>query len=305
MRQILAATLLTLIVLAAAACGGGDKEGGVAVINTLPPVSSTAPTIAAGLTTLADGLQIATIVPGTGESPRDGDLVTVNYSGWLKDGALFDSSLKEGGQPFQFVLGQGKVIAGWDEGIKLTKVGGLYRLVVPPDLGYGAQDKGSIPPNSTLVFDISVVSSEPFTVTPTPSPAPTVDSVPPPLDVQPTTLPDGIQFFTIEHGEGDPIGPNKHVFVNFQGWVLGGGQFIDTSAAGSQLFDFVTGQKQIIPGFDEGVQLMRAQGKYRLIIPPNLAFGSSGAGSIPPNSTVIFDVSVAVVQPLDTPSPTP
>jgi FKBP-type peptidyl-prolyl cis-trans isomerase len=97
--------------------------------------------------------------------------VNVNYTGWLQGGGLFDSSLNEGRQPFSFMLGQGRVIKAWDEAVALMKVGGLYRIIAPPDLAYGEQGQGAdIPPNSTLIFDISVLGLG----SPTPTgPAPT------------------------------------------------------------------------------------------------------------------------------------
>jgi peptidylprolyl isomerase len=296
------AVLTAALALSAACGGGGDGE---VVVHTLPPVSSTAPSIDAELKTLSDGLQFATIAEGGGATPRVGDQVTVNYSGWLKDGELFDSSLKEGRTPFQFILGQGGVIKGWDEGVKLMKVGGLYRLVIPPELAYGDQANGSIPANSTLVFDISVVSAGTPSITPSPTPVPTVDSTPPPIDAQPTTLPDGVQFLTITEGQGNQVQPHDHVSVEFQGWVLGGGQFADSTTPGSPALDFIVGEQQVIPGFDEGVQLMRVGGQYRLIIPPELAFGSAGTGPVPANSTVIFDVTVVSSEPAATAAPTP
>ncbi len=103
-------------------------------------------------------------VIGTGTVARNGDVVEVNYTGWLYDqtradhkGTKFDSSVDRG-QPFQFGLGAGQVIAGWDQGVAGMKVGGQRRLVIPPALGYGSRGAGGvIPPNATLVFDVELV----------------------------------------------------------------------------------------------------------------------------------------------------
>ena len=95
---------------------------------------------------------------GNGPLPKAGQNVTVNYTGKLLDGTVFDSSLKPGRQPFSFPLGQGQVIKGWDEGIALFPVGSKGRLFIPSDLAYGPQGNGGIPPNSPLVFDIEVIS---------------------------------------------------------------------------------------------------------------------------------------------------
>jgi FKBP-type peptidyl-prolyl cis-trans isomerase FkpA len=93
----------------------------------------------------------------TGAAAKAGDLVTVDYTGWLTDGTKFDSSI-DAGKPFQFTVGQGEVIVGWDQGVAGMKVGGVRMLTVPPDLGYGAEGAGGvIPANATLVFEVRLL----------------------------------------------------------------------------------------------------------------------------------------------------
>jgi len=96
---------------------------------------------------------------GTGAEAVAGKKVTVNYSGTLTNGTKFDSSYDRN-QPFSFTLGAGEVIKGWDEGVAGMKVGGKRKLVIPPSLGYGAQANGSIPANSTLVFEVELLGVE-------------------------------------------------------------------------------------------------------------------------------------------------
>ena len=103
-------------------------------------------------------LIIAELVPGTGAVAKAGQRVSVHYTGWLTDGKKFDSSLDRK-QPFQFVLGRGQVIAGWDKGVEGMAVGGKRKLTVPPEMGYGAKGfPGAIPPNATLVFDVELLA---------------------------------------------------------------------------------------------------------------------------------------------------
>jgi peptidylprolyl isomerase len=110
------------------------------------------------LTTTASGLQIIDQVVGTGAQPQAGQTVVVQYTGYLDNGTVFDSSYSRN-QPFEFVLGAGQVIRGWDEGIASMKVGGKRRLIIPPQLAYGAQGAGGgvIPPNARLTFDVELV----------------------------------------------------------------------------------------------------------------------------------------------------
>lgn len=104
------------------------------------------------------GLKYEDTVEGEGVVAEAGQNVSVHYTGWLTDGSKFDSS-KDRNQPFQFPLGGGRVIRGWDEGVQGMKVGGTRKLTIPPQLGYGANGAGGvIPPNATLVFEVELLS---------------------------------------------------------------------------------------------------------------------------------------------------
>jgi len=111
----------------------------------------------AGEVTTPSGLKYIDQVVGTGNSPARGDRVKVHYTGTLKDGTKFDSSVDRN-QPFDFVIGVGQVIKGWDEGLSTMKIGGKRRLIIPPNLGYGAGGTPRIPPNSTLFFDVELLA---------------------------------------------------------------------------------------------------------------------------------------------------
>ena len=111
--------------------------------------------------TTSSGLQIIDTKVGTGASPRSGQTAVVHYTGWLytngAKGQKFDSSVDRG-QPFEFPVGQGRVIKGWDEGVASMKIGGKRTLIVPAALGYGARGAGGvIPPNATLMFDVELL----------------------------------------------------------------------------------------------------------------------------------------------------
>nr|WP_218580992.1 MULTISPECIES: FKBP-type peptidyl-prolyl cis-trans isomerase [Pseudomonas] len=101
-------------------------------------------------------LQIIDLVEGDGKAAVKGALITTQYTGWLADGSEFDSSWSRG-KPFQCVIGTGRVIKGWDQGLMGMRVGGKRKLLVPAHLGYGERSVGSIPPNSDLTFEIELV----------------------------------------------------------------------------------------------------------------------------------------------------
>jgi len=104
--------------------------------------------------TTDSGLQYEEITIGEGATATAGNRVSVHYTGWLTDGKKFDSS-KDRNDPFDFNLGAGQVIKGWDEGVQGMKIGGVRKLTIPPELGYGARGAGGvIPPNATLVFEV-------------------------------------------------------------------------------------------------------------------------------------------------------
>jgi FKBP-type peptidyl-prolyl cis-trans isomerase FkpA len=108
--------------------------------------------------TTASGLQYEDLTEGTGTAAKAGDSVDVHYTGWLKDGTKFDSSLDRR-SPFSFKLGAGRVIKGWDEGVAGMKVGGKRKLQIPPALGYGAAGAGGvIPPNAELIFEVELLA---------------------------------------------------------------------------------------------------------------------------------------------------
>ncbi|MBO3461917.1 FKBP-type peptidyl-prolyl cis-trans isomerase [Aetokthonos hydrillicola Thurmond2011] len=162
--------LLCVVVLVVAQISGGKQESAVAnVFTETRPESITVTennTLIASkkmsnenVVTTPSGLKYVDIKEGTGETPQSGQTVEVHYTGTLENGKKFDSS-RDRGTPFQFTLGAGQVIKGWDEGLSTMKVGGQRKLIIPPELGYGARGAGGvIPPNATLIFDVELLKA--------------------------------------------------------------------------------------------------------------------------------------------------
>jgi len=229
----------------------------------------------------ASGLQYTINSMGNGPMAHIGDNVKVHYTGKLTNDTVFDSSVKRG-TPFEFPLGRGRVIKGWDEGISYLHVGDKATFVIPPALGYGDQAAGPIPANSTLIFDVELIEA--------------TDG--------------GIKFFDIKkkdtlktasglkyliaqsNPKGEkPVNEGK-VSVNYV-MYLPGGNIIDATADRGKPFSFLLGKKMTQPGLEEGISLMRKGEKFRLIVPGSLAFGEKGyPGVIPPNATIIYDIEL-------------
>lgn len=178
-RHSLVATLALAVTLAA--CTAKDQTSDATTIPaedmTATAAAGTTPDAAAAATPEPTGAQMDTFAmpaslekspsglqysidrAGTGAQPRSGQTVSVHYTGWLTDGTKFDSS-RDRGTAFEFPLGQGRVIRGWDEGVAAMKMGEVRTLVIPPDLGYGARGAGGvIPPNATLVFKVELLGA--------------------------------------------------------------------------------------------------------------------------------------------------
>jgi FKBP-type peptidyl-prolyl cis-trans isomerase len=210
-------------------------------------------------------LEIKDVKIGSGPAAQPGDFLTMDYTGTLTNGEVFDSSKKPGRAPFKFVLAAGMVIKGWDQGIVGMKVGGTRTLVIPPDLAYGDEAKGPIPAKSTLKFVVELKKIERST------------------------------YVTTKKGTGPGVKFGDAISVHYTGKLKDGKKF-DSSYDRKQPFDVTVGQTRLIPGFTQGLIGMKVGEKRTVTIPPELGYGPRGAGGvIPPNATLIFDLELVKI----------
>lgn len=234
--------------------------------------------------TTSSGLKYKIVKKGDGKQAQAGNIVVVHYIGKLENGSVFDNSYDRG-QPIRFKLGVGRVIKGWDEGIALLHKGDKAKFIIPPELGYGNRKVGSIPPNSTLYFDVELL-----------------DIVPAPkaFDVEgkdTIKTKSGLKYIMVKSNpNGKQAQAGNMVLVHYTGY-LSNGKIFDSSVERGKPFSFPLGQGRVIKGWDEGIAYLKEGEKARFIIPSNLAYGEKGAPPlIPPNSTLIFDVEIIKVQ---------
>ena len=150
-KKIIIIALILLVIVVSFILFFGKKVSGPTITPTETPEQQN------NLTKMdKDGVVIEILRPGDGAEAKNGDQVTVNYIGTLENGQKFDASADHG-EPYSFNLGAGKVIQGWDIGVAGMKVGEKRKLTIPPELGYGANDLGVIPPNSTLIFEVDLL----------------------------------------------------------------------------------------------------------------------------------------------------
>lgn len=240
---------------------------------------------AADFETTETGLQYYDIVVGDGVTPETGDSVEMEYAIWLQEGNTYVASSEDrGGVSFSFPVGGGQVFPGWEEGVLTMAEGGTRQLIIPPDLGLGEQGvSGLVPPNATLIMEMTLVS---------------VTKAPEQTEVDPAdyeTTESGLQYYDIVVGDGATPEIGQTVRVHYSGWLEDGTLF-DSSVQRGEPFTFPLGMGAVIPGWDEGVATMQVGGKRQLRIPSELGYGDAGGGPIPPGATLIFDVELLGVE---------
>lgn len=252
--------------------------------------------------TLESGLQYMDDSLGTGREAKEGDLVSIHFSGWMvpadSAGDLFSDWSKDQAknmlslgnsrmrnQPIKFVLNSGSFIKGTDEGIVGMKTGGVRTMIIPSKLAYGETGIGMIPPNTDLKVVVELLEVKDKKVAEM-------------WDVDTTlfkTTPSGLQYAIISEGEGPAVEAGRVITVHYSGYLQDGTLF-DSSVERDEPIQFVVGQGQVIPGWDEGMLLLKKGDKARFIIPPQLGYGEMDLEKIPPNSTLIFDTEVIDIQ---------
>ncbi|NNE68922.1 MAG: FKBP-type peptidyl-prolyl cis-trans isomerase [Rhodothermales bacterium] len=213
-------------------------------------------------------LEVTDIAPGDGTLVQLGQTLKVQYTGSLEDGTVFDSTDERGGS-WYFTMVEGQVIEGWLDGMVGMEVGGTRRLVIPPHLAFGRQGRclsdGScpVPPNATVIYEI------------------TVDA-----------LVDDVIIDEVVEGVGVSAEAGTLVAVSYTGTFVDG-QIFDSTEFSGQPFVFRLGVGQVILGWDRGLIGMKEGAVRNLVVPPHLAYGSTGvSGSIPPYTTLLFRVEM-------------
>lgn len=206
-------------------------------------------------------LEIKDSVTGKGEASRAGDILTVDYTGTLTNGNQFDSSV--GKKPFQFILGAGQVIKGWDQGMLGMKEGGKRQLTIPGNLAYGEQGAGDIPPNATLKFDVSLIKI------------------------------DRIKHEVLKKGTGNATAKAGDSCELHYQLTDSEGKKIDSSYDRKQTFQIILGRTGLIKGFTAGVIGMKQGEKRRITVPSEFGYGPEGRPPvIQPNATLTFEIEM-------------
>lgn len=234
--------------------------------------------------TTASGLQYIPVVQGKGKKAINDAKVEFHYSAYRNGGQLFDSTHKKG-QTLSLLLGNKGLIPGLEEALMLMQEGDKFRVLVPPHLGLPKGNRSGVE-GETLVFDLELVS--------------VID----PVVIEPYSVDNrrlynhesGLKYYIVEEGNGKRAKSGDYVEMHYTGY-LEDGTIFDSSVKRGEVFSFKLGIGQVIKGWDAGVQLMNEGDKFRFILPADIAYGDRAVGSIPPNSTLIFDVELIRIIP--------
>lgn len=248
------------------------------------------PPVEGETTTTDSGLVYIETAAGSGDTPAEGDIATMQLVGMLDDGTVFVDTYVDG-QPIIANLTDEDLFPGWKEGVLLMKPGGKARLVIPPALAFGSEGAGGvIPPDATITMDVELISIEK-------PPVPTA------VDAGDLTATDsGLQYYDIVEGDGVTPVQGQEVTIHYSAW-LEDGTFIASSETYDEPLTYPVGSDAgVFPGWDEGVSTMKEGGRRYLVIPSELALGEAGGGRVPPNATLIMEVELLEVLPIVLPT---
>ncbi|CAN5780901.1 FKBP-type peptidyl-prolyl cis-trans isomerase [soil metagenome] len=234
---------------------------------------------------LSKGMEYTITAAGNGPAVKNGDRVSMLYTGKLLNDTIFDATSRRGNTPFAFKVGGHQVIQGWDSIVSRLHGGDKAIMRIPAEYGYGARANGAIPANSVLIFEVEVL-----------------DIISPPVQwnakgKDTITTPSGLKVVMFQTYPAQPKpATGKTVKVHYSGYNMDGSMF-DSSVERDQPFSFTLGQGQVIKGWDEGIAMLREGEKAKLIIPYNLAYGEQGRPPmIPAKATLIFDVELISIK---------
>ena len=237
--------------------------------------------------TTESGLQVIEIVEGEGSSPKEGDIISINYTGWYLDGDEFDSTSRLG-HPRKFRLGKDKLLPGLEEGVASMRRGGKRIFILPPELAFGAEGRpGVVPSDAWVKFEVEMVEIEPGL----PHRLPWNEA-----GMEFYTTKSGLQFVDFFTGEGEFPELGSTVVIHYSGY-LDDATLFDSSYLRGRPVEFDLSEDRLIRGFVEGLLTMRVGGMRKLVVPPFLGYGEDGFGKeVPPNATLIYDIELLEVK---------
>jgi len=259
-----------------------------------------------------NGIYFKETKKGSGAIPEKGSFIQTDLVATALFGGKFIDTYDEG-KPYDLEVGTGQLGLGFEYAIAKMKSGGKATVIVPAKLAFGDKGvQGYIPPFSPVVFEIyikKIISADEMKAKREKEAAEAaaeaqkmaaeeqakIDAYLKANNITATPTQSGLIFVDVEPGTGEAALPGEKVKVHYTGYLLNGKKF-DSSVDRGQPFEFTLGQGQVIPGWDEGIAMMRVGGKAKLIIPSRIAYGARGAGAdIPPNSPLVFEVELLEV----------
>ncbi|WP_329193876.1 MULTISPECIES: FKBP-type peptidyl-prolyl cis-trans isomerase [unclassified Streptomyces] len=312
MRRLAGLLVVPLLLLTTAACGDDSGSDSAQMQNGAPAITKGAkfgekPTLSKGKGDPPKELKVVVVSEGKGPVLKAKDIAQVNYYGQVWDGKEpFDESFSKG-KTFDVTLGAGQVIKGWDQGLQGQKVGSRVELVIPPDLGYGAQGSGEkIKPNATLVFVVDIVKGTTVPVSATGKEVPQDNKDLPKIGTntdgkevsvtipKDTAAPGKLVSNYVLEGDGPVVKDTDTVVVKFNGKTWKDDKTFESTYATDSVVPWPMSDLSV-KGLKDGILGKKAGSRILLVIPPDQAFGDKEQGTIPANSTLVFSLDILSV----------